>query len=305
MVPFDRDRLGLGSGSEATGGLPAFREGRGRGPDDYRPRGLFAGFAYRFFPDDDLEDEEEPRELDIRAPDPDTANFPNGAYTIPRGRVYFEASPLGFFGRVPDGGEPQYSSSFLLRYGLTDELELRLFGNGLVVQQGKGGVTGWAPIAFDLKAHFWDEIPETPLPAVGLEVYVLTQWGAPSELNTGVQPGINLLFDHTLPYELNFEWNLGVGGVQFTRGDRVNPSTNVNDFVLQWSLQRGFGDNLGVFTHGYLNNAALPRFGDGVVVGGGFIYYLGDRTAVFGSANAGLNDAAPETIFLLGGAVAF
>ena len=36
--------------------------------------------------------------IDIRDPDPDTANFPNGAYTLPKGRMYIENSPVGFYG---------------------------------------------------------------------------------------------------------------------------------------------------------------------------------------------------------------
>ena len=34
--------------------------------------------------------------IDIRDPDPDTANFPNGAYTLSKGRLYIENSPVGF-----------------------------------------------------------------------------------------------------------------------------------------------------------------------------------------------------------------
>ena len=37
--------------------------------------------------------------IDIRDPDPDTANFPNGAYTLPKGRIYIENSPLGLLRR--------------------------------------------------------------------------------------------------------------------------------------------------------------------------------------------------------------
>ena len=36
--------------------------------------------------------------IDIRDPDPDTANFPNGAYTLPKGRMYIENSPVSFYG---------------------------------------------------------------------------------------------------------------------------------------------------------------------------------------------------------------
>jgi hypothetical protein len=34
--------------------------------------------------------------IDIRDPDPD--NFPNGAYTVSKARVYIENSPVGFYG---------------------------------------------------------------------------------------------------------------------------------------------------------------------------------------------------------------
>ena len=39
--------------------------------------------------------------VDIRDPDPDTANFPNGAYTLQKGRPQNENSPVGFTGRLP------------------------------------------------------------------------------------------------------------------------------------------------------------------------------------------------------------
>jgi len=34
----------------------------------------------------------------INIRDPDPANFPNGAYTLPKGRSYIESSPVGCFG---------------------------------------------------------------------------------------------------------------------------------------------------------------------------------------------------------------
>ena len=64
--------------------------------------------------------------IDIRDPDPDTANFPNGAYTLPKGRMYIENSPVSFYGPSTIT-PPQYNWEYLLRYGLTDNLELRLF----------------------------------------------------------------------------------------------------------------------------------------------------------------------------------
>ncbi len=59
--------------------------------------------------------------VDIRDPDPDTANFPNGAYTLPKGRIYIETSPASFYGGSKVN-PPQYNWEYLFRYGLTDNL---------------------------------------------------------------------------------------------------------------------------------------------------------------------------------------
>ena len=80
--------------------------------------------------------------IDIRDPDPDTANFPNGAYTLPKGRLYIENSPLGLYGASRNGNQPRtYQWEYLIRYGLTDNLEFRLFSNGLTDQAGAGQAT--------------------------------------------------------------------------------------------------------------------------------------------------------------------
>ena len=94
--------------------------------------------------------------VDIRDPDPDTANFPNGAYTLAKGRMYIETSPVGFYGPSRNAAA-QYSWNYLLRYGLTDNLEFRIFSNGLTATQGKHGTVGVSPLAFDFKVNFWEE----------------------------------------------------------------------------------------------------------------------------------------------------
>ncbi len=86
--------------------------------------------------------------VDIRDPDPDTANFPNGAYTLPKGRMYVENSPLGLYGASKN--TPRiYQWEYLLRYGLTDNLEFRIFSNGLTAQAAMAkqkATTGYSPL---------------------------------------------------------------------------------------------------------------------------------------------------------------
>jgi hypothetical protein len=236
---------------------------------------------------------------DIRSPGPDIANFPNSPYTLKQGRFYFEASPVGLAG--PSRGTPvTYNMEFLLRYGLTDRVELRLFGDGPTWQWGRPGTTdGFAPLAWDLKVNFWRENRKYFIPATGFEAAILTPSGTPG-LNQGYQPIANLLFDWTLPADWMLELNVGFAG---------DPSPN-NEFsteletVVQWSFQHEVFEDFDVFFQGYFNGTAVPRFGDGVVLGGGFIWAVNRRLALYGSYNAGVSDEAPTTTLILGGAVA-
>src|SRR5688572_16306859 len=67
---------------------------------------------------------------DIRHPGPDSADFPNSPNTLAKGRMYIENSPVGFLFR--DRSRPnQYQWEFLIRYGLTNRIEFRVFSNGL------------------------------------------------------------------------------------------------------------------------------------------------------------------------------
>ena len=241
----------------------------------------------------------DPTEPDIRKPGPDTANFPNSPYTLRQGRFYVEVSPVFLSG--PSAGSPRtYNAEFLLRYGLTDRVELRLFGNGPTAERGRYASSGFAPLAWDLKVNFWKENRKHWIPAVGLEAFILTPTGSPG-LNQGTQPSLNLLFDHTLPFEILFEWNVGFVG---------DPSPNskngsVLEPAVQWAFQREVFEDFDIFFQGYFNGPTLPRFGDGIVLGGGAVWALNTRLSLFGSYNAGVTEAAPDTIFQFGGAVAF
>jgi hypothetical protein len=137
---------------------------------------------------------------DIREPSPDTANFPNSPITLPQGRFYLEASPAFISG--PSRGTPAtYNAEFLLRYGLNDRVELRLFSNGPTFERGNGASSGFAPLAWDIKTNLWKENTEYHIPAVGLEVFLLTPSGS-KRINQGTQPSVNLLLLHTLPFDV-------------------------------------------------------------------------------------------------------
>jgi Putative MetA-pathway of phenol degradation len=253
--------------------------------------------------DDDDDDDDPPRpkkrtEADIRSPGPDTANFPNSPYTLPQGRAYIEASPVFLSG--PSHGTPStYNAEFLLRYGLTDRVELRLFSNGPTFERGPFAANGMAPLAWDIKTNLWKQNLEYHIPAVGLEVFLLTPSGSKG-INQGTQPSITLLFAHTLPFGIELEWNVGLVG---------DPSPNNNFSAIEpaaaWAFEREVFEDFFVFFQGYFNGPTLPRFGDGVELGFGARWTLTKRFCLFGSYNGGVSREAPTTIFQFGGAMAF
>jgi hypothetical protein len=266
--------------------------------------------------------------INIRDPDPDTANFPNSPYTLPKGRLYIENSPLGLYGSSPNRLQRSiYQWEFLLRYGLTDNLELRIFSNGLTAEAGRlrrPATSGFSPLAFDLKMNLWEENTRYHIPAMGFEAYIQTTFGSPA-FDGGTQPSLNLLFDQSLPWDVGFEYNVGISGVQNRFGRIAYQPT------FQWSFQREVVKDFDVFFQGFLNETALPRLiqfrqtelgaifprlhhleqkvGAGIptilVMGLGGIWTINDRLAVFGSYNLGVTPSSPRTVALTGFAVAF
>lgn len=248
---------------------------------------------------------------DIANPGPDLANFPNSAFTLPAGRAYIELSPFTYYGTAA-GQSVQYNAEYLLRYGLTDDIELRLFGNGVSWQGGAKPSWGFAPIAFDTKIQLWLEKQEYYLPAAGLEVYLLTQWLGSAPFNAGTQPSVTFNFDQSLPFEIDFEYNLGATRLQASDGQ------NVWEFSFQWALQRDlFDKDFAVFVHGFYNAMSLPRlpavtvprtYYDQVTqdaVGAGFIWTVNRRLAIYGQVSGGTTKFTPSTISMLGFAASF
>lgn len=250
-------------------------------------------------------------EPDIANPGPDLANYPNSAFTLPQGRAYIELSPLTYYS-ASSGSAAQYNAEFLLRYGVTDDIELRLFGNGPSWMGGANPGWGFSPIAFDTKINFWLEKPEYFLPAAGFEAYLLTQWLGSAPFDGGTQPSFNMLFDQSLPFDIDLEYNLGATRMQDQAGQ------NDWEFGFQWALQRDFfSKDFALFVHGFYNQAALPRIPRGTrpvniyadlrqnAIGAGFLWTVNHRLALYGQMSGGTTRSTPQLISMLGLAVAF
>ncbi|MFZ4653544.1 MAG: transporter [Methylococcaceae bacterium] len=192
--------------------------------------------------------------LDITNPGSDLANFPNSAFTLPAGGFYLEMTPVNLTSSSKRSS-PQYNAEYLLRYGLLDDVEIRLYSQGFTVQGNPNQAVGFSPLTFDSKIHFWDEWKEYYLPAAGLEVLLQTDLLGSSAFNAGLQPAFSINFDQTLPYDFEIEYNLGA--TRFP--DPQNLDTNVWDATFAWAIQRSLTEDIDLFINGYYNSSSLPR----------------------------------------------
>lgn len=242
---------------------------------------------------------------DVSLPGPDLANYPNSSFTLPQGGFYLESSPAGFYGSSAVS-QSQWNWEYLLRYGVTDNIEFRLFSNGLSAQSG---ATGFSPIAFDTKAHLWAGDWDWFNVSIGAEAYIqTTSWLASPAFVSPLQYSFNLLFDHALPWDIAFGWNLGF----------VRQSGSGNTYYLpsfQWAFQRNVTDSVALFVHGYHNTDALPRT-PGIhplassrpqqeAIGLGGQWSVNKRVAFYGSYNWGVTKYTPSYNANIGFAVSF
>lgn len=229
-----------------------------------------------------------PPPCDIASPGPDTANFPNSPFTLPKGRSYVETLPGTFSLPGPDGTPGSWSWPFLIRTGLTDSCEFRILSQGPTVvgsSESSEEVAGFAPLVFDLKIHLWGDHEQLYVPAVGVEMFVQTGL-ASRPFQIGTESGMTLLVDHKLPNDWLFEWNAGLYGMG---GGALPDEFSVPDFGAQWALQKQLTERLAVFYQGFYNASGIPFFPSDIVSGIGMQWNVSQRFAVFTSYNWSLD----------------
>jgi hypothetical protein len=232
----------------------------------------------------------------LQMPAPDFANYPNSAFTLPQHHAAVEiASFYTFYNNKNLRLPSEHNIGYLMRYGLTNAIELRLQSDGFSLNDNHKEQLGLSPQIFDIKWHVIDAPINSFLPAMAIEGLVQTEWASPA-FKDGIHSALSLNFDQNLPYHICIEYNIGF------IAQRIDSQRSLYQLALSWAVQRAIINDVEVFIHGYTNTAA----GDTVsVIGGGVQWTLLPGVVLFANANQGLNKYAPEFVSLFGFSVAF
>jgi hypothetical protein len=235
---------------------------------------------------------------DITEPGPDSADLPDSAYAVPPGVAYLETS----FSYTSSKGPRirDYFTATLLRVGLCEDIELRIATPGVIHEHGPSeSTTGFGPMTFGFKAHIWDEMEDLGIPAFGIIGQVTAPTASAGFDDGTAQPTVFFNFDHTLPADSYFEWNLGISASHDEDGDRFTQGS------FLWSLGHEWSPSVTTFFHGLANFPAGSGDDVEVLFGPGVIWFPSQRVAVDFSYNFGVTDESDHRLIRLGLSIAF
>lgn len=188
---------------------------------------------------------------------PDRPGYTWGAEVLPLHKVSWEN---GFcFESLPDGTKGVTLNSTVVRYGIVENVELRVGTDFLLLTDdpAKGSSLGVAPLTVGTKIKVYEG--EGWLPSVGvLAQFGSSRIGSKELLPSHLTPSMYLLFEHALGdafwlcYDAGLEWD----------GETATPQT-----FLSLTAGYNFTDELGAFveTANYLHpedgNQYLTNFG--------------------------------------------
>ena len=190
--------------------------------------------------------------VDIRDPDPDTANFPNGAYTLPKGRVYIENSPVGFYGRSSASRSPvQLGIPVSLRHDRQPRVPHLLQRPDRDQGQERDGRRSrlWPSTS---RSTSGKRTPSTGCPP----------WGSSSTSRPrSARPHSTAALSHRSICSSTTRclWGSAMSTTSASQGAQGILGENVYQFSYQWSLQRQVVQDFDVFWQGFYNATALPR----------------------------------------------
>lgn len=171
----------------------------------------------------------------IQCDRPDQTETP---FTVPKGRFQVESG----FSYKKDVDQHNYSlPSTLSKYGLTEQIELRLITEWNMVNDLKENFSGLQPIQLGFKINFFGEKKWRPKTSL-IAHLTLPKWASANYQSNYYMPNFRFTMQHTLTDKLNLGYNLGA---QWDAGNQRR--TWLYTATLGYSLSKKLGCYAEVF----------------------------------------------------------
>jgi hypothetical protein len=228
----------------------------------------------------------------------DRPDFVESSNVVGTGRFQIETSLGGDRNKANGVKERSYATPTLLRYGVSDTLELRLETDGRIVQKttsAAGSVTerGYGDVSLGLKWHAVDA--EGNLPSIGWLLHADLDSGSRQFRGDGVRPSLRVAAEWELPNELSLGVMPGIVYKRNAAGERYVGA------VFGVVLDKAWNQRLRSFVE--LSLPQIARAGNGgslatFDIGGA--YLLSNNWQIDAGLARGLNKNTPDLVWTVG-----
>jgi Putative MetA-pathway of phenol degradation len=184
--------------------------------------------------------------------DTDGPDFVESSEAVPKGHFQYEVDMTSVRNRRSAAQITRFSTPTLLRYGVADNIEIRIAPEPYVRQNGKSGV---GDTAFGMKWHSQDRDALLGKPAVSWILHVDTPSGSNQFKGNGNRPSLRSVITWDLPHDLD----LGLmPGIKYDTDEDGHRFTSV---IFGAVLNKRINDRLRAFVEWSGSQIAPARYG--------------------------------------------
>ncbi|MBI3228634.1 MAG: transporter [Burkholderiales bacterium] len=230
----------------------------------------------------------------------DRPDFVESSDTVGKGRFQIEASVAYERNNLDGVKDRKWSTPFLLRYGVTEDWELRLETDGHISARTEDSATGiavsesgFADTSLGLKWHALDAAGNAP--SIGFLFHLDFASGSSAFRGNGVRPSVRMSAEWELPNEMS----LGImPGIMF---DKTATGERFTSGIFGVVLGKNWTDNFRSFVEIATPQIASSKYGGTVATFDvGMSYLLSKTTQVDTAISRGLNKNTPNWAWTLG-----
>jgi Putative MetA-pathway of phenol degradation len=221
---------------------------------------------------------------------PDRPGIADGSTTLRRGRVQIEAGVERDDASSGGVARRSLSTPALLRYGLTDALELRVEGTGYRRVTSDGATSaGWAPGSIGLKTHLLEEDAKQHRPSLGIITRLFVPSGSGEFRSRRATGDIRLAAD----LDITERWAVNPNiGVDFDYDDGRFTAA-----LAALTVQYNFTPRLNAFADGGMQAPEQRGGTSSVLLDTGVAWIVGRNTQIDGSVGWGAHGTTPPRVF--------